>query len=457
VWATDSSGNYLSSIFGTVPGSSLALESLEPSFHQDLNGDGTIGPVMTVIEALGSTKLVQVANTYSLDPVGGSSGPQLRFSGASVLTGEFGAWAPIGAEQTASGYEVAWKVTGADQYQVWATDSSGNYLSSIFGTVPGSSLALESFEPSFHQDLNGDGTIGPVTTVIESFGSTSLIQASNTYFLYPVGGSSGPQLRYLGAPVLTGEFGAWAPIGAEQTASGYEVAWKVTGADQYQVWSTDSSGNYLSSIFGTVPGSSLALESFEPSFHQDLNGDGTIGPVTTVIEALGSTSLVQVANTYSLYPVGGSSGPQLRYSGAPVLTGEFGAWAPIGAEQTAGGYEVAWKVTGADQYQVWSTDSSGNYLSSIIGTVPGSSLALESLEPSFHQDLNGDGVIGSTTPMMSSYGSTGETGTGSSGTANLALLTNYLASTFVTPAGEGTGGVVASQSSAQDFLTKPIA
>ena len=41
---------------------------------------------------------------------------------------------------------------------------------------------------------------------------------------------------------------AWTPIGAEQTASGYEVAWKVTGADQYTVWTTDNSGNYVSSL-----------------------------------------------------------------------------------------------------------------------------------------------------------------------------------------------------------------
>ena len=32
---------------------------------------------------------------------------------------------------------------------------------------------------------------------------------------------------------MAGQFGGWTPIGAEQTASGYEVAWKVTGADQY--------------------------------------------------------------------------------------------------------------------------------------------------------------------------------------------------------------------------------
>jgi serralysin len=195
-----------------------------------------------------------------------------------------------------------------------------------------------------------------------------------------------------------------------------------------------------------VSGSSYALESLEPSFHQDLNNDGMIGLSTTVIEAQGSTSLVQVANTYFLYPVGGSSGPQLRYGGAPVVTGEFGSFAPIGAEQIAGGYEVAWKVPGADQYSVWDTDSSGNMLSNLTGVVSGSSYALESLEPSFHQDLNNDGTIGLPT-----------TGTGSSGTASLALLTNYMASTFATPAGPGTGVVTAAQLSGQDFLTKPAA
>ena len=82
--------------------------------------------------------------------------------------------------------------------------------------------------------------------MIEANGSTSLVEVGTNYFLYPVGGSSGPALRYVGAPVVAGQFGAWTPIGAEQTASGYEVAWKVTGADQYTVWNTDSSGNYIS-------------------------------------------------------------------------------------------------------------------------------------------------------------------------------------------------------------------
>ena len=85
---------------------------------------------------------------------------------------------------------------------------------------------------------------------------------------------------------MAGQFGAWAPIGAEQTASGYEVAWKVTGADQYTVWNTDSSGNFVSTYRRAVSGTSTALESLETSFHQDLNGDGVIGVPATVIEAI---------------------------------------------------------------------------------------------------------------------------------------------------------------------------
>ena len=48
----------------------------------------------------------------------------------------------------------------------------------------------------------------------------------------------------------------------------------------------------------------------------------------------------------------------------------------------------------ANQYTVWYSDSSGNCVSNAVGVVPGTSTALKSLEPSFHQDLNGDGVVG---------------------------------------------------------------
>jgi hypothetical protein len=86
-----------------------------------------------------------------------------------------------------------------------------------------------------------------IQTDTNPFGSTSRVEVGSNYFLY-LAGASGPELSYSGAPVVAGEFGSWAPIGAVQTATGYDVAWKMAGADEYTVWVTDGSGNYISSL-----------------------------------------------------------------------------------------------------------------------------------------------------------------------------------------------------------------
>ena len=110
----------------------------------------------------------------------------LQVDGAVVVAGEFGSWMPIGAVQTASGYDVAWELPGANEYSVWSTDSNGNYIGTIIGATAGNDSALELIETTFNQDLNGDGTIGLTKTVIQtdtnSFGSTSLMEVGNEYF-----------------------------------------------------------------------------------------------------------------------------------------------------------------------------------------------------------------------------------------------------------------------------------
>ena len=97
------------------------------------------------------------------------------------MAGQFGGWTPIGAEITGSGYEVAWKVQGQDQYTVWNTDSSGNYVGNAIGAVSGSNAALEALETSFHQDLNGDGTIGASPTKPTTVQSVSVQLGSNAF------------------------------------------------------------------------------------------------------------------------------------------------------------------------------------------------------------------------------------------------------------------------------------
>ena len=71
--------------------------------------------------------------------------------------------------------------------------------------------------------------------------------------------------------------------------------------------------------------------------------------------------------------------------------------------QTSTGYEVAWQV--GNSFIIWNTDSNGNYLSQ-SGTLSGASTALEIAETIFHHDLNGDGMIGVTSTLIESDGTT---------------------------------------------------
>ena len=356
------------------------------------------------LESAGSTSLVLIGKNYYLNSIpaasGGNSsnpiagtGPILKYQGAAVTPGEFGGYTPIGGEAVSNGYEVAWKNATTGQYSVWSTDANGNYTGNFYMPGPGNSTAFETLETSFHQDLNGDGTTGVVQSVIEAIGTTALVASGDNYLLNPVAGGTGPTLRYQGAAVTAGQFGGYTPIGVEAVAGGYEVAWKNTTTGQYSVWSTDANGNYTGNFYMPGPGNSTAFETLETSFHQDLNGDGTTGVVQSVIEAIGTTALVASGDNYLLNPVAGGTGPTLRYQGAAVTVGQFGGYTPIGVEAVAGGYEVAWKNTTTGQYSVWSTDANGNYTGNLYMPGRGNDAAFGALETSFHQDLNGDGIL----------------------------------------------------------------
>jgi len=119
-----------------------------------------------------------------------------------------------------------------------------------------------------------------IRTDTNAYGSATLVEKGGEYFL-DNGSTAGPALKYNGSPVTLGQFGHWAVIGAAPTASGYDVAWRLTGGDGYTVWRVDPSGNYAGSIVTDVPGSNLTLQVLERTFNQDLNHDGRIGPPRT--------------------------------------------------------------------------------------------------------------------------------------------------------------------------------
>ena len=214
-----------------------------------------------------------------------------------MTAGQFGA---LGADRRGAdgdgGYDVAWKIRVPTSTRCGAPTATATIIANLIGAVSGNSTALESLETTFHQDLNGDGTIGLPTVVIEIVrldqpgpGRQQLLSRQHQQ-------RHRSRIEISAArPVTAGQFGAGAPIGAEQTASGYDVAWKMPGTDQYTVWSTDSNGNFISNITGVVSGNSTALESLETTFHQDLNGDGTIGVPPAPASHSAAPSIIMMA------------------------------------------------------------------------------------------------------------------------------------------------------------------
>ncbi|MFO1081749.1 MAG: hypothetical protein U1E23_14105 [Reyranellaceae bacterium] len=359
------------------------------------DGDFDLAALLTtVIESRGATRLTQVINTFFLRARDGS-GPQLRFEGSAVRLNQFGDWTPIAAEQFGTGYQVVLKNGSADQYVIWNVSESGDFLGQASALMTGSNLQLMAAETSFQQDLNGDGTIGlPAWTVIELSGTTALGRTNGVYLVQPAAGRA-VLLEYQGDLVMEGMFGAWMPIGVEATSEGFEVAWKVAGADQYAVWVTDAQGRYVRNLLGAVDGADPTLQALEATFQQDLNGDGRTGlPVPTPIEASGATALGQSGRVYVMQPRNGGTPVLVQYQDTVVTEGFFGSWKPIGAEAVSGGFEVAWKMADADQYSVWKTDADGRFLFHVIGVAGAADLALRERETIFQQDLNGDGRIG---------------------------------------------------------------
>jgi len=167
-----------------------------------------------VIEAHGSTQLDQVGTHFFLDDSTGS-GPSLKVAGVDFVAGQYGDWAPISAEKTAGGYEVAWKNGAVDQYVVWTTDANGTYTGHALPGTSGSDPLLQQFEPSFAHDLNGDGQIGDYL----AFGPDA---GTNWDVLVPgPGGSLIPTYGEFGGPGYTG--GQVLPASSPSPPEAYQV------------------------------------------------------------------------------------------------------------------------------------------------------------------------------------------------------------------------------------------
>jgi hypothetical protein len=342
-----------SSVLERVPNDVLVMEPGSPGFNApDLTVTRFTVPSAGTFDIAGSFTDLQRASVALLIVIDGKTVFSSSFAGQSPYQGTIP-------------FSIAGITLQAGQTIDFVVDSLGDQAFDVVGLK---ALITETL----------------TVTSIEAFGLTSLVQVGNNYFLYPAGGSSGPMLKYANGttPVVAGQTGNWLPIGAEQTASGYEVAWKLAGADQYTVWNTDKNGTNLSSPIGIVSGSSMALQALEPSFRQDLNGDGLIGRPT-----IGAGETLQVTSTYS---------------GQVVFTA------------TTGILELL---------------KSSSFAGTVAGMTADDIIDFDMIDPTKVQvpTYSGDSSGGTLTVTDGSH------------TASIALLGNYLSSTFVASS-DGHGG-----------------
>ena len=150
VWNVGLNGNFTGAATGILSSTSYQLESLETTFGEDLNGDGTTGPTANPIPVGGNGALTEVANQFELNPVGGGTGPFLTLNGRPVFQNEFPAgWNPVGAVQTATGYEVAFG-NGTGGFEVWNTDGNGNFTSAAATGLSAGTNELAGVEANHH-------------------------------------------------------------------------------------------------------------------------------------------------------------------------------------------------------------------------------------------------------------------------------------------------------------------
>ena len=111
-------------------------------------------------------------------------------------------------------------------------DAVGQRLGNSFGTISGTTNAqgvftttLASTTAQAETITATEGSVHETTSVtfyskvIEAFGSTSLVQVGNNFYLDSISTGSGPELKYAGAGLWPASPGMLTPIGAEQTST----------------------------------------------------------------------------------------------------------------------------------------------------------------------------------------------------------------------------------------------
>jgi Bacterial Ig-like domain/Tryptophan-rich Synechocystis species C-terminal domain len=381
-------------------------------------GQNTASLTATAVDLNGATIRDGAGNAANLSLTGlTQAGPQIDATAPALTiqllnTADSSITANPAFTGTANANAVVTLSEGSTVVGTTMANASGDWSFTPTGLLPSGSQTITASE----SDLSGNISTASLTfalgTLIQTdtsaWGTTNLTLVGLHYFLYGPNGVGPEFLSPSGIPITTSS--AWTPIGAVQTASGYDVAFEAAG-NASMVCSTDSNGKDIANLTGTVSGASATLEQYESIFNQDLNGDGLIGTPTTVINAAGNLLLTLSTLTQSATIAAGAS---LELVGADTASVTF---------QGANGALIL--------------DHSSTFSGEVIGLTGNGNVASSDVI-----DLK-DVAFGS---ARESYSGTATGGTlqvadALHDTANISLVGNYLNSTFSLYS-DGNGGTL---------------
>ena len=274
LWQVDSAGYYQSGGWVTP----TDLIGLEDTFGFDLNGDGVMGYSPTTLEINGDHKLLIQNNQYFIEDASQNQ-TGLTYSGGTVGPNSFAGFSATQVEDDgAGGFKVLWSHTSGD-HLLWQVDSAGYYQSGGWVTP----TDLIGLEDTFGFDLNGDGVMGYSPTTLEINGDHKLLIQNNQYFIEDASQNQ-TGLTYSGGTVGPNSFAGFSATQVEDDgAGGFKVLWNHTSGD-HLLWQVDSAGYYQSGGWVTP----TDLIGLEDTFGFDLNGDGTVDPLSSILEANGA-------------------------------------------------------------------------------------------------------------------------------------------------------------------------
>jgi YVTN family beta-propeller protein len=326
-----------------------------------------------------------------------AGGTQVRSGGVAVNYDSYRSWGwtARAAEAIRGVHTIVWEHAQSGKLHYWEL-SAGWVHQTSRGDFARGSAAYNAAEAAFGMDFNGDGVVSPTTTVIESSGAVALEYDGDGNLR-----ANGVLVTSLGGPVNYDVYRGWGwtATAAENVRGFNTIAWRNTSGSLH-FWRLSSTWQHLSSDGMHAPGTT-GYHAAEVDFATDFNSDGVVGATETIIESLGTATLI--------YTGAGN----LFVNGVPVTSGgnpvNFHSFARIGytamaAETVNGTNSIVWR-TPQKKLHFWRLSSDWAQVSADSMMVPGAP-RYHAAEVAFGRDFDDDGVIGSPFTIIEAVGAT---------------------------------------------------